>query len=405
VVPYGIQTDIYSIPDLARPYSSSLENPIPNPFPFRPVEPGGHFNFASVAPIGLTFMDPYFRTPYGQQWNLQVQYELLRGWQLDVGYVGSRGVKLLSRREWNPGIPGPGATSGNIHSRRVYNQGNPQNEQFNGAVFGSLTNQLSDANSNYHGLQAQMTKRFAGGLSLTNAFTWGHAIDNASGLRSRSRIDSLRADRGSSDHDIRYRYTASYTYELPFLKGSTGMLQHVLAGWGVSGVTTFQSGLPFNVTEPQDRCLCGSGSGADVTNRPDYLGGTVTFYDPRRVDAVAGRANSYFDGTGAGNPTAATSPFFRRVGSAATWAAGAGRYGNFGRNVFHGPGINNWDVNVFKNFRVAEGHSLRFTTGFFNAFNHVQFKNPNGDIGSANFGRVTTEQGPRVMQMSLTYQF
>ena len=97
--------------------------------------------------------------------------------------------------------------------------------------------------------------------------------------------------------------------------------------------------------------MCGSGSG---TNRPDYIGGSVVLYDPRNVTLVAGRPNSYFDGTGGGNGGAVTSPFFRRVGTAGTFAAGAGRYGNLGRNVFHGPGTINWDIAAFKDFHIRD---------------------------------------------------
>ena len=179
------------------------------------------------------------------------------------------------------------------------------------------------------------------------------------------------------------------------------MVKYVVGGWGVSGVTTFQTGFPYNIIDGQERCLCGSGSG---TNRPDFIGGTIAFLDPRNL-SIAGRANSYFDGTGGGTGGAVTNPYFRRVGTAGTLAAGAGRYGNFGRNVFHGPGYNNWDISAFKNFHINEKHTVGFRTEFFNAFNHVQFNNPTADINSTSFGRVTTERGARVIQLALRYMF
>ncbi len=174
----------------------------------------------------------------------------------------------------------------------------------------------------------------------------------------------------------------------------------MLGGWGVAGVTTFQTGLVFDITEPTDRCLCDSGG-----QRPDYIGDAVVFFDPRRTDAVASRPNSWFDGTGGGSSTAATSPFFRRVGSATIYERGAGRFGNLGRNVFHGPGLNNWDFAAFKRFRVRERHQMQFRAELFNLVNHAQFDNPNGSIGSVNFGRVTSTKDPRLVQFSLRYFF
>lgn len=402
VLPFGLTNDQNSVADYTRPYSSAIENPKPNPFPFHAVTPGSRFNFPNFAPIGLTMMDPNFRSPYSFQFNTQVQYQFAREWNLELGYVGSTGVKLLSRRQMDPAIPGPGATTGNTDRRRVLNQGNPLDALYSGAVFGGITDQLSDANSNYNAFQVGVTKRLSRGFMITQAYTWSHAIDNASGLRSNSRIDSLLADRGNSDFDNRHRYVGSYTYELPLFRDSKGILRQTLAGWGVSGITTFQSGLPFNITDGQDRCLCSTGTG---TNRPDYIGGNVVFYDPRNTSAVSGRINSYFNGTGGGTGGAVTNPFFRRVGTGATFAAGAGRYGDMGRNVFHGPGINNWDISAFKDFHIGERQLLAFRSEFLNAFNHTQFLNPTSDINSVSFGRVLTERGARVIQFALRYQF
>jgi hypothetical protein len=200
--------------------------------------------------------------------------------------------------------------------------------------------------------------------------------------------------------DVRHRYVMTYTYELPWMKSRRDALGRIAGGWGITGVTTFQSGLVFDITESDDRCLCSSGG-----QRPDYVGGDVRFYDPRSTTAVSGRANSWFDGTGGGTPAAAANPFFRRVGSGARWDLGAGRYGNLGRQVFHGPGINNWDVAAFKQFHIREGHRLEFRAELYNLVNHAQFENPNGDIASVNFGRVTQTKDPRIVQIALRYSF
>jgi len=397
--PYSIQPNIQST-TINNPFSGSLENPLPQPFPHTPAKPGDPFDFTSVAPVGLTINDPNLRTPYAHQYNMQVQYEFLRGYTLELGYVGTSGVKLLTRREINPAMVTPTATTTNTNRRRQFNQGNPQNDDFGGAVFGSITNQETSANSNYSSLQATVSKRFSKGFQFQSAYTYGHCIDNASGLRSNVRFGNTGADRGNCEFDIRHRYVLSYIWELPFGKGLTGVTGKLLSGWQVGGVTQFQTGTPFNITEPTDRSL--SGAGAD---RPDFLGGEVQFFDPRNVDTSLGGPNRYFNGTGGGSATAATNPFFRRVGAGTTAALGAGRFGSLGRNVFHGPGINNWDFSVLKRTRVTEAQEVEFRAEFFNIANHAQFLNPNGSIGSPDFGKITTTRDPRIIQFALKYKF
>jgi hypothetical protein len=397
--------------DYNNPWAGSRVNPIPQPFPFTPVPRGGHFNFANIAPIGMTIMDPHFGTPYGQQWDLQVQHELKKDWLLEAAYVGTNGVHLLNRRQINPADPTPTAaipnpSTRNTNLRRILNIGNPQDAAFGGAVFGGITDQLTDANSNYNSLQVGLTKRFSHGFTMTNAYTLGHAIDNASGLRVSSEIlgQGPRADRGNSEQDIRKRFVSSYRWEAPWMKSQSGGVGRLLGGWGVSGVTTFQTGAPFTIVEPSDRCLCGSGN-----QRPDFVGGTVQFFDPRSTNAVTGRSNSLFDGTGGGTPTAATNPYFHRVGSGTSFAQGAGRFGNLGRNTLHGPGINNWDISVFKSTNLSERHKLEFRGEFFNAFNHTQFTilpgDSTNDISSRNFGKIQSTYDPRIIQFGLRYIF
>ena len=136
----------------------------------------------------------------------------------------------------------------------------------------------------------------------------------------------------------------TYVYEFPWRPSQAGPLGKLVGGWGVSGMTILRSGGAFDVFEPDDRCLCGIfGVGT-----PDYIGGDISFHDPRSTDAVPGRPNSWFDGTGGGTPTAAPNPYFRRVGSGTSYELGAGRFGNFGRNVLRGPGFVNWQLAAFK---------------------------------------------------------
>ncbi len=379
-------------------------SPIPQPFPHEPAEPGDPFNFADLGAIPMTINDPDFKTPYSHQYNINIQWEFMKNYMLEVGYVGTSGINLLTRRELNPALLiGANPSTANTNARRVFNLGHPDNAAHGGSVFSNITNQETSANSNYSSLQVTLSKRFSDGLYFQNAYTWSHCIDNSSGLRSNTRFDNPRADRGNCDQDIRHRNVLSYIYELPFYKDQRGFAGKILGGWQMSGVTVLQTGSPFNITEPTDRSLTGAGA-----NRPDFTGTAVVFNDARNTDTANGGPNRIFNGTGGGSPTAATNPFFRRVGSGTSLALGGGRFGTLGRNVFHGPGDINFDFTLMKRTRIGENKILEFRSEFFNIFNHANFDNPtaaNLSIGSLNFGRVTTTSDPRLIQFALKFHF
>jgi hypothetical protein len=349
--------------------------------------------------MNFTFLDPSFRTPYVQQWNLQVQRQLPQDWLLEVGYVGNAGRKLSNEGEFNYALSGPGATTGNTDQRRILNQGNPQNAQFRGAVFGALRVHRGNANSSYNGLQIQASRKFSSGFYMSHGYTWSHSIDNASGRRVSSRFDPAQ-DRGNSEYDARHNYTMAYVYELPFHRAQTGVRGRFLGGWGILGRTALISGFYQSVNETQDRCLCGTGN-----VRADATGKALVYLDPRSTTAVPGKPNSWFDGTGGGTPTAAANRYFLRVGSGPSAAQGAGRYGNAGRNTIRTPGIHEWHLSLFKRTFIRETHVLEFRTEFYNVLNHANFLAPNLDISSPNFGIVTQTRQPRIIQLVLKYEF
>lgn len=399
-LPYGAQVAIPGASNMTMPYQTAVGVApfTTNPFPFRAGKPGQPYNFAQYAPIGITFMDPNFRTPYAYQYDFQVQYQVAKDWLVDAGYVGSMGRRLETRRDANYAVLEPGATTANEPQRDVYNINNPQDAAFGGAVFAGLTDQSSTANSNYSSLQLSLEKRFSKGLQLTNAFTWAHCIDDGSGLRFNNNPYSTTYDRGNCSTDIRYAYVGSAIYQLPFFKEQRGFLGHVLGGFNISMVETVHTGIPFDITDSGDRSLTGAGD-----DRPDYIGGTVQFVNPRNNDF--GLPNSYFNGTGGGTATGAGNPYFARVGSGPSLAQGAGSYGNLGRNVFHGPGIFDTDLSIAKMTRIHEQHTIEFRAEAFNFFNHAQFENPDGNIASPTFGEVTLARDPRLVQLSLRYRF
>jgi hypothetical protein len=391
--PYGAQVIVIPAQDMTNPFAGRS-----NPFPFKAAKPGDKFDFPSVAPVGVTMMDPHFQTPSAMQYSFQVQYQIAKNWLAEVAYVGTQGRHLEDRRDVNPALILPGANTSNDPQRNLYNQGNPLNTLFGGAVFGGITDQLSDSNSSYNSLQIFLEKRMSHGVTLTNSYTWAHCIDNGSGLRTNSNPYSASYDRGNCDQDVRHSYIGSAVYDLPWYRDQRGFVGHVLGGFSLATVVSLQSGLPFDITDGGDRSLTGAGD-----DRPNYIGGNVQFVDPR--SNAFGRLNSFFNGTGGATPTAATNPNFNRVGSGGSLAQGAGTYGNLGRNVFHGPGTLNSDVRVAKRIRITERQSLDFRAEAFNFFNHTQFFNPSGSITSSSFGRVTLAHDPRLIQFTLQYRF
>jgi hypothetical protein len=396
--------------DMTHPFQTPVgEAPFAsNPFPFQAPKPGGQYNFAAFGSLNITDMNPNFATPYAYQYDFQMQYQIAKDWVADAAYVGTMGRKLEIRRDIDYALPSPGAaramdSNQNEALRFVYDINNPQNAAFGGAVYGGITDQSSAATSSYSSLQLALEKRFSRGLQLTNAYTWSHCIDDDSGLRGNANPISTRYDRGNCDTDARHRYIGSAVYQLPFFQDQHGFIGHVLGGFNVSTVVTLQTGLPFDIIDSGDRSLTGGGD-----DRPNYIGGVVQFADPR--SNAFGLSNPYFNGTGGGTATGAGNPNFARVGSGPSVAQGAGVYGNFGRNVFHGPGILNSDFSIAKTTHITEKHSLTFRAEFFNLFNHTQFFNPGNtasqnDIASPTFGEVTLARDPRLVQLSLRYMF
>ena len=193
----------------------------------------------------------------------------------------------------------------------------------------------SIASSTYHALQMNITKRFSHGFAIQGAYTYSHAIDNASdplvpGLGNQSfPRDSLDLgpEHGNSDFDVRQRLVMNYSWQLPFGRGakrwSEGFLGKVVEGWGISGITTFSGGLPFDVFTDVDTQHTGFAA------RPDY--------------------NPSATVTPSGNPRTQTGPLVGYFSDPAFGSAG-----NIGRNVFRGPGINNTDFVTTKRISMTE---------------------------------------------------
>jgi hypothetical protein len=323
------------------------------------------FPLGTLAPMSV---DPRDRTPYIQQWNLGVEKSLSSSLLLEVAYAGTKGTKLTERVNINQApLPDPRNITP-VASRRPY-----QN-------FGDILSANWQENSIYNGLQTRLEKRLSGGLSLLAGYTWSHSIDTASrgsGGSWHQNAYELRADRGSSDFDVRHRLTASYIYELPFgrgrrfMNGAGSIANRVVGGWALNGISSLMTGNYYSVTVTGDRANVG-GFPFQRANRS--CEGNLA-HGSRTIDR-------YFD----------TSCFSLTP---------LGTFGNSGRNIIEVPGLNNWDVCVVKDTPVTERLRAQFRLELFNVFNHSQFNIPDLNVDSAFFGAIRTARDPRQTQLAL----
>jgi len=323
--------------------------------------------------------DPKFtRTPYNQQWHLGVQYQLPADTMLQISYAGSRGAKLFAFYNGNEAVPTVDQTAPTAPRRPVHTCNTTLLPNCDPSVFDTTINMLrSNAFSNYNSLQASLEKRLTRGLQFEASYTYSHAQDNASSANLGSfATGDFRDQRfpkteyGNADFDVRHRLVVSYFYELPFGKGksfagnASGFANQVIGGWQVAGITTASTGTYFTPTDIATN-LSNSDGGGDVASsaRPNRIG------DPNAKPCIPGTVFN--------TCAFATNTVF-------------GVFGNAGRNIIRGPGYQNWDLSIFKNFPVNEKYRFEFRAEFFNVWNHV---NPQLFPQQFNFDNPATDHG------------
>jgi hypothetical protein len=354
---------------------------------------------------------PNLRMPYSQSWNFGVQRELPGRMSVELNYVGSKGTRLLRLVDGNP--PQPALVA---QLEAFCSQPNPFNcsqstLQFNNLWFGAESFLLPfDAVNNnaflhaeifnnasssvYHALQANLTRRMANGLTFQAAYTWAHAIDNSSDPLTpavgnqgfpRNSLD-LGAERGNSDFDVRQRLVINYSYAIPFGRGhdhfADGFGAALFGGWEVAGVTTFSSGLPFDIFSALDTAHTGQQQRAD--------------FNPAETPIPVA------------DPRTQTGPNLGLFSDPA-W----GSAGNLGRNHFYGPGVNRWDMVLQRHLALTEKLHAEFRAEAYNLFNRAQFGQPGNVISdTGTFGQSTSEvrqpdltTGARQIQVGVKVSF
>jgi hypothetical protein len=324
------------------------------------------------------YSSPYFHNPRIQMWSLGVESQLSHDVGLEIDYVGNHGVHQEDEHFFgNQPLPG----LGDYAPRRPYPD------------LGLICYVTWDANSNYNSLQAKLTKRFSHGVTFLASYTWGHSIDEEEGNEgfsggigntSAQNDNNRDADRARSYTDIGQRFVYSYIWQLPVGSGrrflnQSGWMDRVLGGWEFSGITTLQSGFPMSVLSPLDF------SNSQSNNpRPD------------RICNGTGHktVSDWFDAS-----------CFTVTGLEAALTAGQPRFGNSGRNILDGPGLDNWDIAMLKTFSLSERFKLQFRGESYNLCNQAHFGKPNTTITTATVGQIGSAGEPREIQFGLKLSF
>jgi hypothetical protein len=366
---------------------------------------------ADPGPCSIFAMNRNYRTPYVTNWTLGIQHAFSNKLALDVAYVGNHGTKLAGIQDLNQSAIGAGWTPAAIAAGAADTNAEQAarpftvNGKFPYLQFINYYSNLYD--SNYNGLQATLTARNFHGLEFVLGYTFSHALDDMSyNWNQYLPKDSTNpgAEYGSSDFDIRNRFTLSLTYSIPGKK-SWGQL---LEGWQVNSIVTLQSSQPWQVIE-QSNDYSGTGEFAD---RWDFFGNPSDFHSdgPRGIPFCTGPTSC--SQTDAVNPNwapftpaqmasmwaqcAAKAPDARTLAISGCFVQGNsvlvppafGTIGNLGRNVFRDTGFHNVDFSVSKNWKFKERFNAQFRVEMFNVFNHPNFANPWG--GTSGYGSGAT---------------
>ena len=389
--PYGFTYTTAAPPLFASPFTVAATGADAGQrFPLQHVaygasraHPDSTVNWSQFEPlVGIPAVAPNDVTPYAQHWMASVERQLGAGTLATVSYVGTASHHLLVLEEANPANPalclslGPAVCG-------------PFNEQAArtvfGPAFGSVELQRTIANASYNAFEATLNHR-AHGLDVLASYTYSKSIDQSAGLPEPVNPVNPSLSRGLSAFDLRHNFVASFHYETPKLKTAERLPRAVVEGWAVAGIARFTTGLPITLLNNNDTSLLGTipnGINNNGVDTPEWSGRSLGIdTDPRGGAAV-------FDASQFSLPA-------------------LGTMGNARRRFFSGPGMENLDATVSREFQLREGRSFEFRAEAFNVLNHAQFFGPaavEGNISSGTFGQAVSAMPPRLMQLAARLRF
>lgn len=334
------------------------------------------FGAVAAPPYAVFGVDQNLRTPYVQNFNINVQHQLTPYTLLQVGYVGSQGRKLPVSININQPMPDPTGLLSQ-QQRRPYNTQFPQ--------IAGITEVETVANSQYNSMQISLRNNYWHGLTGQLAYTLAHARDNVSVARNTHPQDNynLNGDYGNANFDTRHNLSAFLLYDVPnFAK----RVPRLGKGWQLNALMLHNSGFPFTALAGQN-----ISNSFSFNDRADVVGDPFSgVVQPANVSGNYALGYRWF------NPAAFALP-------------AKGSFGNTKRNQFYGPHFNTTDFSVFKNTPLNERISTQLRVEIFNLFNQLNLGNPNTSLGAGAgmgliFGTKNTGIGsgaPRNMQFAL----
>jgi hypothetical protein len=362
--------------------------------------PDSNVDWAMYLP--LTGIPSFYRQnvpPYAENFTISLERQFAANTFVRMGYVGAQAHHLLVVEEANPGnaalclslrqsgevMPGT-AACGPFGESGVYTT--PSGLAIQGtrgpfpAAFGGVSYQKTIGNSNYNALEIAV-RHNAGPLELLAGYTYSKSIDQSSSLAEAVNPLNPSLDRAPSAFDMTHDFVASYRYAIPF---GWPRWKAAFSGWEISGVIRFSTGFPVTLFNNDDTSLLGTipnGVNNNGVDTPNYTSGPLDLNrNPR-------------NGEPAFNTALFSLPALGQIGTAA-------------RRSFYGPGIANFDMALAKDVRFAESRTLQIRVEAFNVWNHAQFDGPaavNGNIGSSNFGLITSAAAPRLVQLAVKFSF
>jgi carboxypeptidase family protein len=352
----------------------------------------------SVSPAGVLSIQPDYASPAVYNFSFGIQRDIGYNTVLDVAYVGSLARHLLQRRSINSVPYGARFLPSSI-DQTITSSATPLPDNFLRPYrgYGDINRLEFAGNSNYNALQVQLNRRVSSSLAFGLSYTWSKAMDLVDGNDNNINplIDPKVRNYGKAGFDRTHNFTLNYVYKIPHLIKSwdSGLGRAIFDGWELSGVTSFISGSPLGIGysySPGLDVVGGSGGGLDsrvvLTGDPNLPKDDRTF-------------SRYFDTSVVRPPTK------DELG-----------VGNAPKDPLRGPGINNWDISIFKNFNLDHEGKVRmqYRLEMYNAFNHTQFSgvdtsaqfNPNtGAQTNTRFGQYTSARDPRRIVMGLKLNF
>jgi hypothetical protein len=334
--------------------------------------------------LQIRAQDPNNRSSYVEQTSFGLEYLVSRDTVLSASYVGNWGRKMYRVRDANmPQVTGfdngcpilayPYPNLNTVTNVDTFLSGCQTTGQH-----AYLELATSDGNTDYNSLELSLRRRTSKGLSFNLGYTFSHGLadfgDNLTTAQLPQNSYNYAAEMSNSILDIRSRFIGNFTWELPFGQGKRflhdpGAASKWLGDWQFNGIVTLQTGTPYSVTASNDGSL-----------DPNH-----SVYADCIGDPFAGATTDHSSYTTTGfliNPAAFAQP-------------GPGQFGTCAPRKFHGPGLQMWDLSLFKQFKFTERWRLQFRAEFFNAFNHPNFGNPSSNISSpGGFGKVSNTLAP-----------